>query len=224
VEGCEESVLNGLDLTTIRPWILLIESTLPLSQVESHLKWEHQLLEAGYQCVYFDGLNRFYLAAEHQELSTAFNAPPNVFDGFRTYETVSLELQAMESQQQLLALQSENNRLEAHIAAQFAEMDRLKQEILRQAAELNAIDQRRTSELDEARKTFALELTKAQSELKQVRLHSDNETEKLRRELNIAQEAQKTATMAIQSLLNSRSWKITAPLRLAFKLIRKSKT
>jgi hypothetical protein len=38
-----------------------------------------------YRYVWFDGLNRYYIAEEHPELATAFSAPPNVFDEFVTY-------------------------------------------------------------------------------------------------------------------------------------------
>ena len=78
----EESVLRGNDWTLYRPWIVLVEATLPMSQVESYASWEPILLNAGYQFVYADGLNRFYLANERAGLQEAFKYPPNVFDGF----------------------------------------------------------------------------------------------------------------------------------------------
>jgi chromosome segregation ATPase len=40
------------------------------------------LLAADYRFVWFDGLNRFYVAAEKMELAAAFQVQPNVFDGF----------------------------------------------------------------------------------------------------------------------------------------------
>jgi len=53
-----------------------------MSQELSHGEWDHLLLEKGYQFVYFDGLNRFYVSPGHLELAKAFGSPPNVFDGF----------------------------------------------------------------------------------------------------------------------------------------------
>ena len=64
VEGMERDVLLGWGHSSVRPWIVLIESTVPLSTVESHADWEYLLLERDYVFVYFDGLNRFYLAKE----------------------------------------------------------------------------------------------------------------------------------------------------------------
>ena len=82
VEGGEQRVLKGWTQSNARPWIVLIESTLPLTQVESHEKWEAIVLSKGYKFAYFDGLNRFYVADGHADLFKAFSAGPNLFDGF----------------------------------------------------------------------------------------------------------------------------------------------
>jgi FkbM family methyltransferase len=81
-EGTEAEVINAFNLSRFRPWILLVESTAPSSRVETHGNWEPHLLAHGYEFVYFDGLNRFYLAAEHGDLRPHFALPPNVFDDF----------------------------------------------------------------------------------------------------------------------------------------------
>jgi FkbM family methyltransferase len=80
VEGFEEQVLRGWDSTRLRPWVLVIEATIPNSPATDHEKWEHLVTAAGYRYVYFDGLNRFYIAGEHPELARAFAVPPNIFD------------------------------------------------------------------------------------------------------------------------------------------------
>lgn len=91
VEGCEEQVIRGADWRRHRPWIVVAEATVPGSSLQSHHSWEPVLLSQGYRLVWFDGLNRFYLADEHAELAEAFEAPPNVFDGFRRAAEVALE-------------------------------------------------------------------------------------------------------------------------------------
>ncbi|KWC17678.1 FkbM family methyltransferase [Burkholderia ubonensis] len=109
VEGNEREVLASADFNTFRPWIILVEATEPNSQIPSHDGWEAILLEAKYNFVYFDGLNRFYVSAEKMdELKQAFLAPPNWFDGFiRASESdmirhaMDLERQLVESQKQL---------------------------------------------------------------------------------------------------------------------------
>ena len=89
VEGSEEQVIQGIDFSIMRPWIIVVESTLPLTQVESFKGWEPILFSAGYDCVYFDGLNRFYVANEHIEIKEKFNSPPNIWDDFVLSETTS---------------------------------------------------------------------------------------------------------------------------------------
>ncbi|MDQ0016916.1 FkbM family methyltransferase [Variovorax boronicumulans] len=81
VEGLEEDVLRGWDSKALRPWIILIEATVPMSTELRYEGADRILVNAGYRFVYFDGLNRFYIAAEHAELIPAFQTPPNVFDG-----------------------------------------------------------------------------------------------------------------------------------------------
>lgn len=82
VEGAERSVLLGMDFSKYRPWIVVVEATRPMSSETAHEAWEPLLLEADYDFVYFDGLNRFYIAREHENLKGFFSVPPNVFDAF----------------------------------------------------------------------------------------------------------------------------------------------
>jgi FkbM family methyltransferase len=83
VEGEEAAVLAGADFDTHRPWIVLVEAVAPLSQTAAHFDWEPTLLRAHYRFVWFDGLNRYYLADERfAALAPHFDSPPNVFDDF----------------------------------------------------------------------------------------------------------------------------------------------
>jgi FkbM family methyltransferase len=82
VEGFELEVLKGADFTTYRPWIVVIESTKPDSQVEDYEKWEQIMIKSDYSFAFFDGLNRYYIASEHRELHSHFKCPPNCFDAF----------------------------------------------------------------------------------------------------------------------------------------------
>jgi FkbM family methyltransferase len=82
IEGLEAKVLASNDWSVYRPWIIVVESTLPMSQVECHHTWEPQLLAASYTFAYADGLNRFYIENKHLGLLNFFKYPPNVFDNF----------------------------------------------------------------------------------------------------------------------------------------------
>lgn len=86
VEGAEAEVLAGADFQTYRPWIVLLEATRPLTTIAA-LDWEPLILAADYMFVWFDGLNRFYVARErHAELRRHFELPPNCFDDFVKYD------------------------------------------------------------------------------------------------------------------------------------------
>ncbi len=83
VEGAEREVLLGADLRRHRPWIILVEATRPSSPERTSDKFEDLLLNAGYRECWFDGLNTWYLAEEHEgRLRGCFVVPPNVFDDF----------------------------------------------------------------------------------------------------------------------------------------------
>ena len=89
IEGSERTALASWGTSTRRPWVVVVESTLPLSQIEAKHDWEALLLERDYRFVYFDGLNRFYVAKEKSALTSAFSSPPNVFDAFAVNGTAS---------------------------------------------------------------------------------------------------------------------------------------
>jgi FkbM family methyltransferase len=82
VEGAELPALQGLDMKMVRPWIFVIESTLPNLTIEHYAEWEPILIAEDYEFVYFDGLNRFYVAKEKQDIGDRLRVPPNVFDDF----------------------------------------------------------------------------------------------------------------------------------------------
>jgi FkbM family methyltransferase len=90
VEGMERAVVESWAPSPVRPWIVLLESTRPLSQEPNFAGWEPQLLTLGYEFVYFDGLNRFYVSREHPELKASFGPGPNIFDEFRL-STIALD-------------------------------------------------------------------------------------------------------------------------------------
>jgi FkbM family methyltransferase len=85
VEGFEREVLRGMDFARWRPWVLVIEATLPNSRVTTHDSWEALVTLHGYRFAWFDGLNRYYVADEHAALLRHFGVQPNVFDDYISY-------------------------------------------------------------------------------------------------------------------------------------------
>ncbi|MFA6197083.1 MAG: FkbM family methyltransferase [Sulfurimonas sp.] len=81
VEGAEKDVLQSFSFA-IKPWIVVVEATLPNSNIDASASWEYILTDNNYSFVYFDGINKFYLSNEKQELKKHFAYPPNVLDDF----------------------------------------------------------------------------------------------------------------------------------------------
>jgi FkbM family methyltransferase len=82
VEGGERDVIASWQNDEIRPWLVVVESTIPLGTASSHQAWEPMLFAKGYRFALFDGLNRFYVSGDHLELLDALRAGANVFDNF----------------------------------------------------------------------------------------------------------------------------------------------
>ena len=82
VEGAEAEVIRSWAPSPVRPWIVVAESTRPMTQISSHAAWEPTLLGLGYRLVHFDGINRFYISEKHPELAEFFACGPNFFDNF----------------------------------------------------------------------------------------------------------------------------------------------
>jgi FkbM family methyltransferase len=116
VEGFEGEVLQGMDFGRWRPWVLVIEATLPGRRETSHETWEHLVTGQRYRFAWFDGLNRYYVAEEHPELLDALKVQPNVFDAFISWhlDQALRNVQRLEEQVRL-------SGLEAGRAAQLAE-------------------------------------------------------------------------------------------------------
>jgi FkbM family methyltransferase len=91
VEGHEKAVLAGCSFKNVRPWILIIEATVPNSPEDSSHEWHDLVLSHDYQHAYFDGLNRYYVASEHRELLTSFGCPPRYFDDYMLFTVFQLQ-------------------------------------------------------------------------------------------------------------------------------------
>ena len=137
IEGFEKQALLGNDWTQNRPWIVVIESTLPMTQVESHGDWEYLLTDADYFFGYADGLNRFYVASEHDDLLPALRYPPNVFDDYVTYRQLNAEQRATDAETR--AHQAEQRATDAETRAHQAEQRATEAELALEGMETRAV-------------------------------------------------------------------------------------
>ncbi|MFI8611287.1 FkbM family methyltransferase [Pseudomonas sp. NPDC077649] len=110
VEGFELQVLQSMDFSRWRPWIVVLECPF-----DKQPDWEELMIAAGYQHAYGDGINRYWVASERDHLLPAFSLPPNILDEFKLCpghvlasegpEVQALRDALMQAQQQLQTLQ-----------------------------------------------------------------------------------------------------------------------
>jgi FkbM family methyltransferase len=115
VEGAEKAVLQGLAFSKVRPWIVVAEANEPSSTRDVSQGVEQMLLSKGYECVYYDGLNRFYIAEEHSDLRVHFSVPPNFFDDYVSYRYMLLQKELADERGQRERLEAQLQRLEAQL-------------------------------------------------------------------------------------------------------------
>jgi FkbM family methyltransferase len=124
VEGMEAEVLRGADLRRIRPWVLVIEATIPNTQVSNAEEWEAIVLDAGYRMTLFDGLNRFYVRDDLDDVAQLLSSPANVFDRWVRYETQELRTSLGEATTYAASLRAEIRRREEQVASLVEELER----------------------------------------------------------------------------------------------------
>ena len=205
VEGHEKAVLEGWDPSRLRPWICVIEATQPNSTEPNHAEWEHILLNARYECVYADGLNRFYVASEKADrLRPAFQTPPNVFDNCQLGEHASMCRELAVRHHRRLSAQTK------HYEAALLDVTESRSQLARQLAATTAdlshqlnVAQQHQNELLNVAQQHQNELQMRQTELETASY-----------QLSVAQQHQKELETACRELKASVSWRLTAPLRI----------
>ena len=81
VEGLERDVLESFDPLAIRPKVVLVEAVSPVTYLPTHGEWEGLILEPIVLAA-FDGVNRFYVPVEHDELMPALSYPLSALDHY----------------------------------------------------------------------------------------------------------------------------------------------
>jgi FkbM family methyltransferase len=199
VEGAEKDVLQSIDLKLYRPWVILVEATEPMSSRQNHSSWEPILINEDYEFVYFDGLNRFYLAKEHMELSHSFSYPPCVFDEFITSYQFNLQEKVAE-QSTLIDRQKELKLVKEELERKFYELSELNVALNEEVANLRS----ESEDLKEKIRGF--------NEAKAKMLELSSENSRLHERFGEVHQA-------YESVVGSLSWKVSYPLRLTKKLV-----
>ena len=141
----EKQVIDSWRPSPLRPWIVVIESTVPLSSDPSYADWHQSLEELGYKFAYFDGLNRFYVSLDHPELEARFGPGPNLFDNFTLSGkanapfTAKLNTVIAELQVEKRTIDSKLVALETQNAALTAKLDTLESQSATLGAKVQAL-------------------------------------------------------------------------------------
>jgi FkbM family methyltransferase len=120
-EGTEAKVLQSVDLSRWRPWILVIEATAPRSDRQTHTEWESDVLAAGYQFCLFDGLSRWYVAKERAELAPALGYPACALDRYIPLHWHRREEQFEQVREELGQVREELVRWRGTVLARWAD-------------------------------------------------------------------------------------------------------
>ena len=166
VEGMEREVLEGWGDHPARPWVLVIESTFPGTRRPTETEWLELVISRGYREVWFDGLNRFFVAQGHDDLAAAFDLPPNIFDGF----AISLDhlmASGLRHEGQLKDERHSQVRAELTILAEAAQLNEqtMRAEFQRIVGDLSAAERRAATMHEQASK----QATELQAELAHIR-------------------------------------------------------
>lgn len=223
VEGGTRDVIEGLDLDRIRPWIIVVEATEPNSEVPDFANWEPLITRSRYRFVYYDGLNRFYVADEHVALASAFDRPPNWFDHFSLAATEAALHRAQQAEAE--AAQADREAQHAIARAEQAEVraeaaDQETQRAAKRAGEAEA----RAEAADQEAQRSAERLRQAEEE--RVALVAslaalEGRAQTLAQQGEDLEQRLRAREELLQAVFTSRSWRVAAPLRATMRLARR---
>jgi hypothetical protein len=118
VAGRESDALAGFDLRRWHPWVLVVAATESDRPEPSHHAWEPRVLESGYACFLFDGINRFYVEERQAaSLGSVLSYPASAFDQpFARAEDVERREALDRATAQVDWLETTNNDLQRQLA------------------------------------------------------------------------------------------------------------
>lgn len=212
VEGKEAAVIRGGDFTRFRPWVVVIEVTSPVDLRSvlgeqsgeptgsrslvvrtPSIGWEADLIAAGYSHVFFDGLNRYYVADEKVAvIGDLLTTPPNVFDDF-------VRVREVEERERRAALEDERDAL---LEAAGTTLN-----------ELSVALADRDAELSDAYQVI-FELSRHIASLAaDVQRRSEAAEHQLDARVTVAEQRAEATARELSAVYATRAWRATGPLR-----------
>ena len=214
-----------IDLSKIRPWVIVIQSldSVHAGKVSDHL--DDTLAAEDYEFVYFDGLNRYYVAEEKQKIKKYFMTPPNPSDSFRLSGTQSFCQEQVspnkgEEQGDVMSVRVNTLQIEMSVLRQNLE------QVLVKMSETRLQNQQLIFRNDEIQTQLHQERSVVAEQNNLVH-HKDNQIDQLQHELegvkiHLAETLETNHNwwvtsceykQEIERIKKSYSWRITAPLR-----------
>lgn len=232
VEGAERDVLESWEPSAVRPWVVVVESTVPRTETDVHGAWEKILERLGYRFAYFDGLNRFYLSCRHEDLADHFRCGPNLFDPFTLSETGrspfsgglarSLEAERAETRrlgEEIQSIRVEVEELRASLAAKSEEVGKSQEEVQRLRRDLEG-KEREISLVVGFAEDRARRLAETDRRLGEGQAEARRREQELEEGVRIAEDKVRHLVRDLEVVYASHSWRLTAPVRLVGDLLK----
>ena len=224
VEGVERNVLESWGPSAVRPWVVVVESTVPRTETDVHRAWEDILEKLGYRFAYFDGLNRFYLSRLHEDLADHFRCGPNLFDPFTLSETGRAPFSG-ELARKIEAERAETRRLEEETRSIRLKMDEVQASVAARNEEYDREVQnlaRRLAESENMIREAHRRLGESQAEVRRLREDLDRRERELGEAARIAEGEARRLAHDLEVVYASRSWRLTVPVRVMGALLKGS--
>ncbi len=180
----------GWNSQDLRPWVVIIET--------KEINNDSILLQADYQFVYFDGLNRFYIAKEHPELAQAFSYPPSALDDF-----FASEYSPFFCSQPILKLKEEEKKLNQLLAQAHTQNKILQNRLENALSEIKKIHASRSWQITKPMRLL-ISLWKKRHSLKTICF-------------NVVKKTESTRRIKTSTTLSSREYEIFNQLKNTFK-------
>lgn len=207
VEGMEDDVIDSIDLTVFRPWVIVIEATQPDTAKIAKSSFDRKIINFGYRRAQFDGLNIFYVSNEHLELLDKLKTPANVLDQYMINESELLKQNNDELGRQIRILTAQCELAESMLAESLEASELLKRELsnLHMEGSESASDSAPPDTINELVSVTPGFL----DHVERVQAWASDLNEELTR-----------SQTALQRVHESRSWRITRPLRLLTRIFK----
>lgn len=235
VEGAEADVIRGFSFRQVRPWIVLVEAVAPValrdgarSPMQTYQGWEEMLLAHDYQYAYNDGLNRYYVAKEHSELLELLSVQANPLDAFVRYEELQKHHRIIDLEDRVRQLTSATRHIEldriSKLETDNAQLIGRLSLLERDAVELQELRSRvvTLSEQNARVSEQNIHLLEQRAQSSEQHTQLSRELAELRREMHRLQEQRDQYLDLVERIRRSRSWRMTAPLRVLARRIRAS--